>query len=273
MVASRAMKSAMEPYPESHDSPYITVLAFILLMFSVYLLYHHFTAVQNQDPVAKKIVEQAKPKEHLVRVITLPPKPKPKIQVHRKPKAKPKAKVRPKPKPKARPSAVSHASVKAVTKGAKPAIDATFAMPIERYLTILKERTGARVLLFDSQQGHMIGEVDGDQFIMGDMNLNGMSMQARDITSDLPSKLKNRVLNIADAGAKPYKFLIVLPTEAEQRFEQLLAEKLRQHGIRWSDVSSIQLKYREWNHHIMAQIKTATVKARVRSIGATIRVW
>jgi len=244
------MKPAIKP--TGTNAPYLTILAAILLLFSLYMLSAMFITPVKPDFVLKHTPAPAEPQEHRVRIFTLPEQ-----------QAQPD---RPKP-------TATNSSDMSASKGKKPAIDATFSMPVQAYVKTLEQRGGAKLILFDSAHGRVMGEVAGRHVKTGHIQLHGMSMRARDITTDLPDAFQDHVFNQIGERARTYRFLIVLPMSTEQQFEKRLAEKLGSLGITWADISSISLRYEQSGSHINARIEKININGVTRKIGRMIEVW
>jgi len=253
---STALRSSEAEAGEESSS--LKLLAVVLILFSLLVIsYSTFTDHKEQQRRSPGTIHQTKMKlikEMPVKVIVLP-----------EPKEE---------QPVSQPNGVQQKQVeKHFSKGHMPAIDASFAMPVQEYITILEQRTGAKLILFDIRHRRIAGLIKHEHFTASSIALKTMSMRTRNITLDLNQSFRKRMLSEAHLSGEPIKFLIMLPASAEQQFERILASFIGSQGLDWQHTGSISLQYGLRGGDIYADIKNVNIKGISHRIGKSIKVW
>lgn len=167
-------------------------------------------------------------------------------------------------------------SQQATSRGAKelgqgnmPALIGTIDMPFKTYLAYT-QRIGGVLAVFDRQTNRVTGRIERNRFT-ANTKLAGYARRTRDITTDMPVRLKKEYLNkvIKARGKGVYRFLILLPEKREQQFVGTLSLLLEQKGVALRSANEVNYKYRINNGRVNLQVQKARVKGQIININVT----
>jgi len=167
-------------------------------------------------------------------------------------------------------------SQQATSRGAKelgqgnmPALIGTIDMPFKTYLAYT-QRIGGVLAVFDRQTNRVTGRIERNRFT-ANTKLAGYARRTRDITTDMPVRLKKEYLDkvIKARGKGVYRFLILLPEKREQQFVGTLSLLLEQKGVALRSANEVNYKYRINNGRVNLQVQKARVKGQIININVT----
>ncbi len=161
---------------------------------------------------------------------------------------------------------------KELGQGNMPALIGTIEMPFKTYLGYT-QKIGGVLAIFDRQTNRVVGRISRNQFI-ANTTLSGYARRTRDITTDMPARLKKEYLNkvIQARGKGVYRFLILLPEKREQQFVGTLSLLLDQKGVALHSADEVIYRYRLNNGRINLQVQQARVKGQIININLTSQI-
>jgi len=159
-----------------------------------------------------------------------------------------------------------------VTSAHTPAIEASFAMPVLKYVKILQQRAHAKLVLYDPVKRRIVGNMRGGAVHPGGIDTKGLSARARNITGDLPADFRKEAMQKSGV-THDIRFLLMLPADAEKQFERQLKHTVEGAGVAWSTVDRLSIRYGASGGGIAATVRQAETDNSTVQIGKTILIW
>lgn len=158
--------------------------------------------------------------------------------------------------------------------GRSPAIEGRFDMPVLAYVDAVQKRANGKLLVWDLSSDRAAGEVVNGVFRQSG-SLRNYSSRARDLTTDLPGNFRHEVLEQVrqQLGFGIWRFVLLIPQGAEQRFENALAGALGRAGLKWSEVDLLRLRYRQDQGEVVALVEFAGINGKNVPINQPARLW
>jgi hypothetical protein len=155
-----------------------------------------------------------------------------------------------------------------------PAIEGRFEMPVLDYVEAIRQRAGGKLLVWDRASNRAMGEVINGQFDP-QLELDGFSNRARDLTRDLPPGFREPILEqIRASGAFGiFSFVLVIPEKAEQQFKTSVSKALAHRGLAWEDTDLLRLRYAQAGDQLVVRVETALSKGVSVDVHQSVIIW
>lgn len=165
------------------------------------------------------------------------------------------------------------AGMVALAEDRTPSLEGRIRLPYEHYLDHVQSMGGV-LAVFEQQTNRLIGRMQNDQLVsLGD--ISGFSPRARDVSGHLPAATRKVFLEKIrqSEGAGAYRFLVLMPVRAENRFIGLLAEALGSRGLAFGEMERLVFEYRSYGENIVIVMLEAGVGAKTHNLNRLPIIW
>lgn len=157
--------------------------------------------------------------------------------------------------------------------GNVPALEGQYELPFSEYW-LLAEDLGARLAVFNRQDKRVVGIIKDGQFHSKIAMVN-YARRARDISDDIPTNMRREYLAKAKAahGSGAYRLLVLFPKHMEARFFGVLAEVLRNEGIRMETLDRVVFSYKKVSGKVFVEIQKVERQGKIIPVKVSANLW